>query len=134
MTSQTNCASINVDVRPQLYPRATRADSPRRLSLHRGLRAGEHRVVSILVAARLAWDAGDALVRLFLPRPAAGHAARRRAGGGARGRPHQPSDERGAAFGTRTRTCGASARVDLHERVRLPREPQPGWRADRTHG
>ena len=34
--------------------------------------------------------------------------------------------ERGAAAGTGPRRAAAAAHFDLHERVRLPREPQPG--------
>ena len=75
----------------------------------------------------------DRLVRLFLPRSAAGDAAARRAGDRAGRRPGQPGRQRGAAGGTRARRRAAAARLDLHERVRLPREPQPGVGPHRAH-
>ena len=85
------------------------------------------------IAARLARHAGDALVRLFLPRSAARDAGARRPRGGARRRPREPGHQRGAAAGARPRRTAAAAHLDLHERVRLPREPQPGRRQDRAH-
>ena len=83
----------------------------------------------------LGWLAtlGDALVRLFLPRPAAGDAGARRHRGGAGRRPRQPDRQRGAAAGARSRRPAAAAHFDFHERVRLPREPQPGRRPHRAH-
>ena len=69
----------------------------------------------------------------FFRDPAARHAGARGPRGVAGGRPRQPHRQCGAADGTRARRTAAAARLDLHERVRLPREPQPGDRQDRAH-
>ncbi len=84
----------HVDLR--FDPRANRADHPGGLSLHRRLCAREPGPVLAVEPARLARHAADGLVRLFLPRSAAGDAGARGAGGGAGRRPHQP-DHHGAA-------------------------------------
>ena len=113
--------SIVASIRGQLVP-----DPSGRLSVHRRLRAGEPDPVLALVAARLDRDRADGLVRAVLPRSRAGDAGARGHRGGARRRPRQQDHQRGAAAGARSRRSAAAARVDLHERVRLPREPQPG--------
>ncbi len=68
-----------------------------------------------------------------LPRSAARHAGARGHRGVAGRRPRQHDRAGGAAAGTRSRRPAAAAHLDLHERVRLPREPQPGRRPRRAH-
>ena len=78
----------------------------------------------------------DPVVRLLLPRSAAGDAGARRPRRRAGRRPHQPDHHRRAAARARHGRDAAAAHLDLHERVRLPREPQPGRgprREDRLH-
>jgi len=82
----------------------------------------------------VARDAGHRVVRLVLPRPAAGDAGRDRI-------VVAPADgrislvtQRGAAAGARphARRASAAARLDLHERLRLSRESQSGERSHRA--
>ena len=70
-TRRSEMSVIN-SIRSQLTP-----IHPARLSLHRRLRAGGAGAVLAVAAARLARDGGDAVVRLFLPRSAAGDAGTR---------------------------------------------------------
>ncbi len=116
------------NVRRRFDPLPARAHQPRRLSLRRRVRAGEPDPVLDLDAARLDRDGADALVRLFLPRPGTGHAGARGDRRVARRRPRQQDHPRGAAGGDGARRSPAAAGLDLHERVQLPREPQPGQR------
>src|SRR5262245_24210358 len=120
----------------RLHPLAARAHPSRGLSVHRRPRAGEPHPVPPLVAARMARDARDRLVRLVLPQPAAGDADRRARRGGAGRRSGFPGHPRGSAQGTgaAARRTAVAACLDLHERLRLPRESQPGERAHRAHG
>ncbi len=120
-------------VRHRFDPQATGADPSGGLSLHRRLCAGEPHSVLAVDAAWLARHARDAVVRLFLPRSAAGDAGARRHRGGAGGRPRQPDRQCRAAAGARARRAAAAAHFDFHERVRLPRQPQPGRRPHRAH-
>ena len=125
---------VSPHVHHQLHPLAARAHPSAGLSVHRRLCAGEPDPVLALDAARLDRHAGHGLVRLFLPRSGPRHAAARGPRGLAGRRPRQPGRQRGAAAGTGPERPAAAAHFDLHERVRLPREPQPGVRPDRAHG
>ena len=120
--------SIVNSIRSQLAP-----IHPEGYPVHRRLRAREPGAVLVLDAARLARHGADALVRVFLPRPAARDPDRRRPRHFAGRRPRQPRRQCGAAAGTCARHDAAAARLGLHERVRLPCEPRAGERADRAH-
>ena len=96
--------SVVASIRSQLVPINREG-----LSLRRRLRAGKPDPVLDLDAARLDRDAADALVRLFLPRSAAGDAGARRPRGRARRRPCQQDHQ-----------CGAAGELDLGDRP-LPR-------------
>ena len=124
----------DIHVHRPFHPPAVRADHARGLSVHRRLRAGQPDAVLAVAAARLARRRADAVVRLFLPRSAAGDAGARRAGGGAGRRAGEPDHHRRAAARARPRRHAAAAHFDFHERVRLPHQPQPGrgpYREDR---
>ena len=125
---------IGKHVHHQLHPLAARADPSAGLSVHRRVCAREPDPVLDVDAARLARHACDGLVRLFLPRSAARHAAARGPGDRAGRRPRQPGGERSPAAGARHGRAAAAAHLDLHERVRLPREPEPGDRPHRADG
>ena len=102
------------------------------LSVHRRLCVREPYPV-LAEPARLARHAGDDLVRLFLSRSAARDAGARWPGGCAGRRPRKPGHQRGAAARAGHWRQAAAAHLDLHERVRLPREPQSGRRQDREN-
>ncbi len=123
--------TVNSDVHRQFHPRANSADPSRRLSVHRRLCAGQPDPVLDLVAAGLDRHLADGLVRAVLPRSGAGDAGARRHRGGAGRRAHLDGDAGVAAGRTRSRRQAAAAHFDLHERVQLPCEPQPGGGADR---
>ena len=98
-----------------------------------GFRAGEPDPVLDLDAAGLDRHGADHLVRAVLPRSGARDAGARGHRGVAGRRPRL-DDHAGAAAGrARPRRQAAAAHFDLHERVQLPCEPQPGRRADRPH-
>ena len=73
------------------------------------------------------------LVRLFLPRSAARDADARRPRGRAGGRPHQHGDAGVPPPELGLGDTAAAPRLDFHERVRLPHQPQPGRRPHRAH-
>jgi hypothetical protein len=101
----------NGNVHRRLDPRSARADPSRRLSLRRRLRAGEPVLLVAVAAARLARLRRDAVVRLFLPRPAAGDAGARRHRGGAGGRqgqPDRPTRSRRRSSSSASGRCRAS--------------------------
>ena len=110
-------------------PCANRRRSTRGLPVHRRLCACEPRADLAVVAARLDRDGHDAVVRAIssairsavtplrdgiVVAPADGRVAR--------------IDQRRAACRTGPWDAPVAAGLDLHERVRLPREPQPGGR------
>ncbi len=85
--------------------------------------------------APLGWlgTSRDNLVRLFLPRSAKGNPGARWPGHRAGRRTGKPGHQRGTAAGAEHRQQAAAADLDLHERVRLPRESQSGSRQDREN-
>src|SRR5712671_4069254 len=121
--------SENVDL--GVNSRPARSGEPGRLSVHRWLRARKPGPVLVVDAPRLDWARPYGMVRPLFPRSRAGDA-------GARGHnccagrwPDQQDLPSGAAAGTWSRRAAPDARVDLHERVRLPCEPQPRERSHR---
>src|SRR5438094_2002892 len=117
--------TISPNVHPRLDPLPTRTDSPRGVAVHRPVRAREPGPVLALDAARLDRDRAHGVVCAVLPRSRAGDAGPRWPGRGTRRRQGEPHHQRGAAAGAQPRRPPDGAGVDLHERVRLPREPQP---------
>ena len=112
--------------------RRSRRSIPRVIPSSASLRAQPGPVLA-LDAAGLDRHCLDRLVRAVLPRSRSRHAGARRHRGVAGRRPRL-DDRAGAAAGrTRPRRPAAAAHLGLHERVQLPREPQPGGGPHRPH-